>query len=370
MLPLLARLDRWVRRLVVSTIPPAFAVWFYSQTRRWFLERLARAQPERYVPPPAAGVECWGLRFQTPIFNAAGMFKAGRGYSVAYRQGAGAFLAGTVTLYPRRGNRKGRIVQPFLSYPRSQAASNWLGLPNPGYQYVVRQLQQFLSQPGCPRGISIAPPDELAFDEAADALVDGLFLFKNIGIDFVEINESCPNTQTDREAWDLVWKRLEIVREKFLRKRKRFVPVVVKFSNDVPLSMVADIVAKLCDLGFDGVNFGNTSTNYSLHRERIHLREQRYYDFFVQNFGGGVSGRPLKEESLLRCLAAVEYLREHPPAHEFVVIRTGGILDAEDVAESLQRGIHLCQWYTGYFEQFAQWGHRLYQRIVEHLLSS
>jgi len=240
MVTLLARLDRWMRRLVVSTIPPALAVWFYSQTRRWFLERLVRAQPERYVPPTTAGVEYWGLRFQTPIFNAAGMFKDGRGYP----------------------------------------------------------------------------------------------------------------TQTDREAWDLVWKRLEIVREKFLQKRKRFVPVVVKFSNDVPLSMVADIVAKLCDLGFDGVNFGNTSTNYLLHRERIHPREQRYYDFFVQNFGGGVSGRPLKEESLLRCLAAVEYLREHPPVHEFIVIRTGGILDAEDITESLQRGIHLCQWYTGYFEQF------------------
>ncbi len=366
-LPLLARLDRWLRRLVVGYCPPAFAVWLYSQTRQWYLRQFAALLPKRQALPPEVAVERWGLKFQTPIFNAAGVFKDGRGYMLAYRQGAGAFLAGTVTLYPRHGNRKGRYRQPFLSYPRSRAASNWLGLPNPGYQYVARQFQQFLPQPGCPRGVSLAAPDELALEEATAALIDGLFLFKELGVDFLEINESCPNTTATREEWAQVWKRLEIISDRFLRKRKRFVPVVVKFSNDVPLSMVSEIVEKLCDFGFDGVNFGNTSVDYATHRERLHPVEQPYYDFFVRMFGGGVSGRPLKEESLLRCVAAVEYVRQHPPAQEFVVIRTGGIEGAEDVRESLQKGIGLCQWYTGYFEQFAKVGHRLYRELVQRL---
>jgi hypothetical protein len=49
---------------------------------------------------------------------------------VAARQGAGGWLAGSTTARPRAGN----AGTPFVPYPRSGAASNWLGLPNPGHR--------------------------------------------------------------------------------------------------------------------------------------------------------------------------------------------------------------------------------------------
>jgi hypothetical protein len=55
------------------------------------------------------------------------------------------------------------------------------------------------------------------------------------------------------------------------------------------------------------------------------------------------------------------------PAHEFHVIRTGGISSADDILLSEKSGISLNQWFTGYFEGFAAKGHRLYQMIFNDL---
>ena len=45
---------------------------------------------------------------------------------------AAAYLGGTGTWNARRGNEKDGIYLPFVPYPASHAASNWLGLPNDG----------------------------------------------------------------------------------------------------------------------------------------------------------------------------------------------------------------------------------------------
>lgn len=366
----LARIDRFVRRSIIGYFPPQFATRFYSHTREHFLKMLATVQPPVFIPPEHCNAECWGIRFQFPLFNAAGMFKNADGYSFCARMGAGAYLAGTVTRYPRYGNRRKGIRCPFLPYPRSAAASNWLGLPNLGYQVIARRIASIAKIPGCPIGISLAVPAELRGEAALAEYVAGLRLFESLEtVDFIELNESCPNTEAEKEEWEQLWNRLEYIHHHFIRNRKRFVPLIVKFSNDLPITRVSSTIERLCDLQYDGVNFGNTSVQYSLHRTRIHPREQKYYDYFITNFGGGVSGMPLQNESLLRCKEAVRYLQAHPPAHEFHIIRTGGIFTADDVRESLNSGISLCQWYTGFFEQFALWSYRVYQKIAEQLSS-
>ena len=372
----LARLESRLRPLLVR-LPPRLAVRLYSAGRRRFLARLVAERPEPYEPPPELARSLWGLRFRAPLGNAAGMFKDGGGYELAWRQGAGFWLAGTTTALPRGGNR-GNGEQPFAPYPRSGAASNWLGLPNEGDEAVAARLARVAAEvrrEDCPVGAStaaVAAP-ELSEEDAVAGLVEALRLYEKAGVDFLELNESCPNTGEARpldEQWRDLDRRLERVGEGFLARRRRPLPVIVKFSVDTELAQVGELVGRLVELGFDGVDFGNTSTDYAGLRETIAAPERPLFDHFTRRYGGGVSGRPLKERSLTLAQAAADHLRSHPSGREFHVIRTGGIETGRDLAASLAGGASLCGWFTGYFEAFAKYGHSLYRRVYSELLAT
>ncbi len=359
-------------RPLLTRLPWPLAVRIYSAGRRRFVETFARHPPAESLAPEGLERTLWGLSFRSPIMNAAGMFKNGEGYEVVARQGAGAYLAGTTTHRPRRGNRRRGVAQPFAPYPRSGAASNWLGLPNVGHREVARRLERLERCPGCPVGASAAAcPGPAVGEQRQEQLVAGLERYLLAGVDFLEINESCPNTAEDPVGFEGMRARLSYVSEHFLAHRladrQRALPVVVKLSCDTVPEDVARVVAELVDLGFDGVNFGNTSTAYGRHRGRLAAGEITLFDYFTRTFGGGVSGRPLKGDSLRLVEAAAEFLAVHPPGHEFHVIRTGGIEDAGDVRESLAAGASLCQWYSGYFEAFGREGHGVYRRLYSQL---
>jgi len=154
----------------------------------------------------------------------------------------------------------------------------------------------------------------------------------------------------------------------FLNDVKEKLPVIVKFSNDTEVGQVPELMDTLFSFGFDGVNFGNSSTQYDRMRDFIHKRERRLFDYFVREFEGGVSGRPLRELSIRLASEAARYLRAGCPSQEFHVIRTGGINCANDLIESREAGIALNQWFTGYFDNFARQGHELYRRLYEEFI--
>lgn len=381
---LLASAEARLRPLLVR-MPATLAVRLYSRGRRGFLDALRRAAPAPRPVPRALERVLWGLRFRAPMLNAAGMWKQGDvdSYRLAAAQGAGGWLVGTTTHSPRSGNRAHGVRQPFAPYPRSRAASNWLGLPNPGHEAVAERVAEAAREKvdGCPLGASLAldpagrapagspgsgepAPEALRLRE----LVAGLERYADAGVDFLEVNESCPNTEDDTAGLDALEARLDHVAARFLSRRHR-PPVIVKLSNDTPLESVARLVDLLVERGFDGVNFGNTSTAYALLRPDVDPREQSLYDHFTSTFGGGLSGRPLRPLSLELCRAALRRIGERPPEHEFHVVRTGGVETAEDVERSLALGVSLTQWYTGYFERFAADGHDLYATLWEQLAS-
>lgn len=364
-------LARWERRLrpLLSRLPPPLALRLYSHGRKRFVERFAREVPGAAASPEGLERTLWGVRFRAPVFNAAGMFKNGDGYAVCLRQGAGAYLAGTTTHRPRAGNAVGGTSLPFAPYPRSGAASNWLGLPNLGHRAVAAKLAALPRHYGFPIGASVAATAEDGDDDEARLAgsVAGMRLYEEAGVDFLEINESCPNTADDVRGMEELRARLEHLRQGFLERRGRFVPVLVKFSCDTLGEQVPELVTLLVELGFDGVNFGNTSTAYGELRAAIAAPERKLYDHFTRRCGGGVSGRPLKRRSLELAAAAVDHLRGHPPAREFHVVRTGGVEDAADLRRSSAAGVALVQWYSGYFEAFACWGHAVYRELYRDL---
>lgn len=367
---ILARWDSALRPLLVR-LPPPLAVHLYSHGRRYFLERLVAERPEPYEPPAELGRTLWGLRFRAPLGNAAGLFKNGKGHDLAWRQGAGYYLAGTTTSRPRIGNRAFGVTQPFAPYPRSGAASNWLGLPNDGDEAVAARIARIERRPGLPVGVSTAGTPGLPEDQALSGLLRGLETFERAGADFLEINESCPNTEDGvpvREEWQGLLRRLERIAEGFLAHRRRPLPVIVKFSVDTDPAEVPALVDALAELGFDGVDFGNTSTDYGGLRGVMAPTERRLYDHFTGRFGGGLSGRPLRERGLALVRAAQAQLVARPPDREFHIVRTGGVETGRDLADSEAAGAPLSGWFTGYFEAFAHHGHGLYRALYRESL--
>jgi len=382
---LLARADRLLRPAVVR-LPGGLAVRLYSAGRDRFLKRLV-AEGEALdpiTPPPELARALWGIQFRSPLGNAAGMFKNGQGYALCANQGAGYYLAGTTTAHPRPGNRRAGVTRPFAPYPRSGAASNWLGLPNDGHAAVAERLARVVRDQridGCPIGASLAASPGEDEDDQVAGLLDGLRRYADAGVDFLEINESCPNTEDAGRSWDPLAdlrRRLERIAEEFLvgpGSGGSHPPVLVKLSVDTAPDQIPALVALLSELGYAGIDLGNTSTAYAARRRAIAPAERRLYDRFALRFGGGVSGRPLKETSLELARAGVEAAaaarasnsgRETPELH---VLRTGGIETGADLTASEHAGIALDGWFTGYFEAFAERGHGLYRMVYEEALA-
>lgn len=361
----LAKLERKFRFLL-PMFPPETAVSTYSSGRLNFLKRLKQDIPsENYNPPEDLFRILWGIRFRTPIMNSAGMFKNAECYEMVAMQGAAAYLGGTGTWNQRRGNEKKGIYLPFVPYPRSHSASNWLGLPNDGDEINSQRAKQIQRISDTPIGWSVMGSPDFQGEEKLYHLVSGMRLYEQAGVDFLEINESCPNTAHGKPQDDNLTNRLRYVKENFLDKRTRRISVIVKFSNDTEIEQLPALLDTLFELGYDGVNFGNTSTAYAKRKEEIDLCERRLFDFYTQTFGGGVSGKPLRKSSLELASRAVEYKKKGSPSQEFHVIRTGGIEALADIQESERAGISLNQWYTGYFENLATHGHGLYKKLFE-----
>ena len=364
----LAKLDR-IGRPFLSMLSPRFFIDFYSRSRRDFLMRLSDDEPrnidlDSWIKP----VKFWDIDFNTPLFNAAGMFKSGKGFNMCALQGAGAWLAGTSTSHPRAGNKRNEILHPFLTLPRTNSAVNWLGLPNDGHSALAGKIQKIEKVKGCPIGVSVsADPGENSIT-ALPLLVDGMKMLVGAGADFIELNESCPNVvhsaNCSSEGLDSeMLERLEFLKDKFLKNRYKNTPVIVKYSVDTEPELLTKLIPLLIELGFDGINLGNTSTTYKQYLPLIHKREQAAFSYFTTNFGGGVSGKLIKEKSLNLCRQASSVLSNINLKKEFHIIRTGGIENAEDLIESKNAGVSLNQWYTGFFENFSLNGHKLYKKI-------
>lgn len=357
-------------RPTVATLPPKVAVRLMSAGRRAFMKRFVAETPKPVTIPPELTVKIWDIQFKLPVLNAAGMFKNGEGYEVVAAQGAGGYVAGTTTLTARNGNTKNGVLWPVAMYPLSGVASNWLGLPNPGHAVVAKRLSKLQRVAGCPVGASMSADTGVEETISLDGLAQGFAMYDKAGVDFIEINESCPNVTDAHHGLQVdagLIRRLEFIAQHLLHKRTRNLPVVVKLSTDVGSEQIVDLIPMLETMGFDGIILGNTSTQYELHKPNIQHAEEGLYQYFTRTFGGGLSGSVLTAASDELVATARRRVEELSLPREFRVIRCGGIKNSEEV---LQAPSELHQWYTGYFDQFARFGHRVYQELARDLMRS
>jgi dihydroorotate dehydrogenase len=354
-------------------LPPRLAVRMFSEGRTWFAKQFASQHVRRHTMVQTP-VEVAGVRFGGVLYNAAGMFKRGEAYHVVANQGAAAYVAGTTTAMARNGNVRDGIRWPAVTLPNAGVAINWMGLPNEGHAVVARRLQNIQRIGNCPVGasVSIEPGDARAV--ALAQLVEGIEQYRAAGVDFLEINESCPNVPSHIHHGattlldDSLLQRLEAISTNCivggLGSARRRMPMFVKFSTDTSQHQLPELLDALATLGFAGCILGNTSINYNAaapYVAKYSENEQQIFQYFTSTFGGGVSGKPLTDLSMSLCRTAAEHCaRWHP---DFAIIRCGGIFDPADLAESHRAGVCLNQWYTGYFSAFRRHGHAAYEHM-------
>lgn len=366
---ILARLDSKIRPLL-TILPSDLFASLYSSTSRWYADLASKdTHLQPIVIPSELSRTISGLTFRSPICNAAGMYKYAEGYHKSYLLGAGAFLAGTTTSSVRIGNTKNGISLPFTPYPHSHSASNWLGLPNAGHEAIAKKIFTFPRYKDFPIGASVSADPGMQQNLAIPLLIEGIISYIKASVDFIEINESCPNVeghkQTDMSSLDpdlLV--RLEVISKQIIKKYNH-IPVFVKFSNDININQLPELLQVLIDLGYSGINVGNTSTNYAYYRDKIDKRDIDLYDYFTNTFGGGLSGRILREVSLSLCYHACQYIQSKQLQKEFSIISTGGIHNGSDINNAIKSGASLTQWYTGYYEQYGKHTYDIYKKIYE-----
>lgn len=309
-----------------------------------------------------SGTYLWGIKFRNKICNSAGMFKNGEGYDYSAQLGAGAYIGGTSTYNPRIGNNKKNIDLPFVRLPKSKMTLNFLGLPNLGDEVLSKKIFTEKKIDGCPIGWSVMRSPDFKIEEAEEKLIKSLFLYQaNPQIDFLEVNVSCPNVKKSPQG---ILSSLRNISDEFLKKRTRHLPVVVKLSHDITEESLREILNSLVELGFDGVNLGNTSTEYSNYYSEVDESERSIFKTFTETFSGGIGGKALKNKSLKLCQLASQQLKNSTFKSEFHIIRTGGIDSYEDLAESALAGVSLNQWQTGFFFKYLEHGEEVYKRML------
>jgi len=304
----------------------------------------------------------WGIKFRNKLCNSAGMFKNGEGYDLSAQLGAGAYIGGTSTYNPRAGNTKNNIYLPFTRLPKSKMTLNFLGLPNLGDELISKKTFTVNKIAGCPIGWSVMRSPDFKQEEAEEKLIKSMFLYQaNPQIDFLEVNVSCPNVKKSSQG---ILASLSYIAEEFLKKRTRHIPVVVKLSHDITEDLLRDVLKSLVELGFDGVNLGNTSTEYSNYLPEVEEAERSIYNTFTETFNGGIGGKALKSKSLKLCEFAAQEIKKINLKNEFHIIRTGGIDSPQDLAESALAGVSFNQWQTGFFFNYLEHGEEVYKKIL------
>ena len=250
-----------------------------------------------------------GIPLANPIGLAAGFDKGCERFAPLGRIGFGYVVGGTVTLAPRRGNRKPRIARD----PGRRAIVNAMGLPNPGAAAVAAALSRQAST--CSRWVSLA-------DEEIDDACHALDLVAPFA-DAIELNASSPNAGWAHTS-DHVGSLIAAMRS---RADARIVVKVPPFADDDGRAGVLALVRAARDAGVHAITASNT----------LPVSDAR-----MSTGSGGLSGGPLTSGTP----EIVRAIREETGG-ALPINACGGIFTARDARACLDAGAATVQVYTG-----------------------
>ena len=263
--------------------------------------------------------ELCGLKLGNPIGLAAGFDKNCELVQSLRRLGFGYLVVGTVTELPQRGNPRPRMLRRVTE----EALVNSLGFPGKGVEYAARRLER--CGDGGPVVVSVSGTE-------AGSIVRCHRRLEPL-VDAVEVNISSPNTaglSVFQEPGALA-ALLDALNE---GRRK---PLFVKLPRYGALSgegggdergreMLLGLVRECARRGVDGLTLANT---------------RPVQDRGLAVGAGGLSGRPLTEETL----AMVADVRGEV-SDGLAINACGGIFTGEDARRALEAGATTVQLYT------------------------
>jgi dihydroorotate dehydrogenase len=241
--------------------------------------------------------------------------------------GLGFIEVGTVTPLPQAGNPRPRLFR----LAADEALINRMGFNNAGAAALARSVM--LARRHLPAGFVVGVNIGRGAATPADqAAADYLAAFRLVApvADYVAINVSSPNTPglRDLQQPDRLRELLDTLRTAGEHERADR-PLLVKLAPDLEPDAFAALVAAVAR-DADGLILSNTTTA----RDRLTSGPR--------NETGGLSGGPLRD----RMLEAVARARAHM-ARPGVIIASGGIGSAADVAAAYAAGADLVQLWTG-----------------------
>lgn len=253
-----------------------------------------------------------GLAFPNPVGLAAGFDKDCAALAPLLDTGFGYVVGGTVTLGPRPGNPRPRLVRD----PRRGALLNALGFPGKGLEHAEARLQRLPE--GCRNRVlvSISGTEEVDILECHRRLEPW--------VAGIELNISSPNT-----AGLVVFQQADrlrgLVRALVEQKTK---PLFIKLPRSEGIVEAVALAQAGVEAGAEGVVAANTRP---VEDDRLAVGR------------GGLSGEPLFESTR----ELVRSLREALPKG-CAVIACGGIGKAEQVQALMADGADAVQLYTAF----------------------
>ena len=269
-----------------------------------------------YQPPydSRLSVNMAGIKLDHPIGLAAGYDKNCKALSGLACLGFSYIVGGTVFPKTQPGNPKPRL----LRIAEQEALVNAMGFPSLGPEASISALHEAASK-DTKVVISIAGLN-------TDDFIDLHRRFEPL-CQAIELNVSSPNTRGLEAFQEPVTLRTLLQRLSLQRHK----PLLVKFPAAFDTRSQERVLqlARICyDEGVDGVTTGNTRP---VQDARLSVRQ------------GGLSGRPLLEDTLVTVAAVRAELGNGP-----VINACGGIFTGSDVLRALQAGANTIQIYSAF----------------------
>lgn len=277
-------------------------------------------------------VELGGITFPNHLGLAAGFDKDAKHLKLWKDIGFGHVEVGTVTPKPQSGNPKPRLFRLVSD----EALINRMGFNNDGVSSMVERLKK--RPEGLIVGGNIGKNKVTPNEEAEN---DYLYCFEALydHVDYITVNVSSPNTpglrDLQKESFLVpLFEKLNSIRE----DRKVFKPIFLKIAPDFQMSELKRLVRVIKKLSIQGI----IATNTTISRDNLEASEKK-----INKIGaGGLSGRPLFEAS-----TAIQSTLSIELGIDIPIIGVGGIFNADDANEKINRGASLIQIYTGFVYQ-------------------
>ena len=231
--------------------------------------------------------------------------------------GCGGGCLKTIKPYSAVGNQRPRFQQ--LNINGDEHLINALGLPGPGIDEFLSKIKEHSFDYDIPIGLSVGGQSIDEYESVIAKAVPNLR--KILNFPYIELNISCPNTNTGQVLHDSIEDIERLL--KSIREIDSDIMVAIKVSPDAKDENLCDIASLASQIKNTTLNAGNTQFKKC---EAVNLSENK-----ISIGGGGLSGPSLFKRTLEMAKLFQQF--------KLPLIATGGISSVQQIIELQENGV-------------------------------